>query len=96
MNGTLYASSPDCIYASARTELGDKAIIVAYEDPVITSDKTHVVAVNCAAGEYLYFDGFKGKGYRVVNCMGETVADGVISSDIEKIAVPTAGMAYVN
>ena len=38
----------------------------------------------------------KDKNYTVVNCMGEEVSAGVFATDIEEIAVPTAGMVFIN
>jgi len=96
LNGTLYAASPATTYSQAYAEKDGEAVAVAYEDRVIRGPWNKLSAVNCSAGNHLYLDGFAGKKFRVTDCKGEHVSDGMIYSDVEKIAVPAGGIVYVD
>ena len=37
----------------------------------------------------------KDKGYKVLDCTGEAVASGAFESNLQEIAVPTAGMVII-
>lgn len=95
LGGKLYAHDPGALYSSAYAEKNGEAVWVSYEDPVVRKVAEKTYAVNCGAGEHLFFDGFSGKKFRVVDCMGGAVSDGMIYSDVEKIAVPAGGIVCV-
>ncbi|MBQ7715408.1 MAG: alpha-galactosidase [Clostridia bacterium] len=95
MNGTLYAASPETTYSQAYVEKDNEAVLVAYDDPVVKCKWNSFTAVNCGAGDCLYFDGANGLSYKVVNCTGDEVSRGTFSADIEKLPVPRGGMVFV-
>ncbi len=95
LDGTLYASAPCTVYSRAYSKKGKKAVWAAYENPVVDIDCDDLCAVNCSCHEHLYIDGKKGKHFTTVNCMGETVSEGVIESSTQKLPVPTAGMVFI-
>ncbi len=95
LDGKLTAENPECNYSSACSTLGDKSVITSYTNPVITVKTKITVAVNASMYNSLIIKGAKDKKYTVVNCMGEEIAKGTISADIEEINVPTAGMIYI-
>ena len=94
LNGKLYAFDPGAVYSKAYSEKDGKAVSVSYEDPTVQGDWESLVAVNCTGKTYLYLDGFAGKSYKTVNCMGEEIGSGTLS-EISKISVPRGGMIYV-
>jgi len=95
LDGKLTAENPECNYSSACSTLGDKSVITSYTNPVVNIKTNVAVAVNASMYNSLIIKGAKDKNYKVVNCMGEEVATGTLSSDIEEIEVPTAGMIFV-
>ncbi|MBQ4066460.1 MAG: alpha-galactosidase [Clostridia bacterium] len=95
LNGSLYANAPGTLYSKAYSEKDNRAVCVNYEDPVVDGNWESFTAVNCTGGAFLYLDGFEGKSYRAVNCMGETLAEGTLTAGIEKITVPRGGMIFV-
>ncbi|MBR6675878.1 MAG: alpha-galactosidase [Clostridia bacterium] len=92
--GKLYADAPGTLYSKAYSEKDGEAVCVCYEDPTVSGSWDSLTAVNCTGGTHLYFDGYGGKSYKVVNCMGEALSEGTLSS-LEKIAVPRGGMVFV-
>ena len=95
LDGALYASAPGTMYSCAYSVKDGKAIYVNYENPVVKGDFKEVTAVNCGPERELVFDGFAGKGYRIVNCKGEKVCSGSLILDLEKLSVPSGGMVFV-
>ena len=96
LGGKLYARDPGALYSSAYAEKDGEAVWVSYEDPVVLRVAEATSAVNCSAREHLYFEGFAGKNYTVVNCTGDEVSRGTIKADLEKIAVPAGGIAFIS
>lgn len=94
LDGELYAFDPGAVYSKAYSEKDKRAVCVNYEDPTVVGSWESFTAVNCTGGGYLYMDGFGGKSYEVVNCMGEKLSDGVLAP-LEKISVPRGGMIFV-
>ena len=95
LDGKLTAENPECNYSSACSTLGDKSVITSFTNPVICVKTKDAVAVNASMYNSLIIKGAKDKNYTVVNCMGEEVAKGTISADIEEINVPVAGMIFI-
>lgn len=95
LGGKLYAKSPETTYSQAYSELDGRAVAVAYTDPVISGSWRELAAVNCGAGDALFFEGFAGRSFCTVNCKGEKLASGTVASPIEKIEVPRGGMVFI-
>ena len=95
LNGKLTALNPESNYSLASSELGNKAVITSFTNPVIEVITEKTVAVNASMHESLVVKGAQGKEYKTVNCMGEETASGVIASSLEEIPVPTAGMMFI-
>ena len=95
LDGTLYATDPGTVYSKAYSEKDGKAICVNYEDPTVECKWNSFVVVNCTGGNTIYLDGGKGKSYKTVNCMGETLCEGEIASCVEKLSVPRGGMIFI-
>ncbi len=94
LDGTLYAEAPGTVYSKAYSEKDGEAVCVNYEDPVVCGNWEKFTAVNCTGAPFLYFDGFEGKEYKVVNCMGEELSCGTLSA-LCKVSVPRGGMVFV-
>lgn len=92
--GKLYADAPGTLYSKAYSEKDGRAVCVCYEDPTVSSKWDSFTAVNCTGGKHLYLDGYAGKSYKTVNCMGEELDCGTLA-EISKIAVPRGGMIFV-
>jgi len=95
LDGTLYASNPGTVYSKAYCEKDGRAVCVNYEDPTVQSHWESFTAVNCTGKSFLYIENCGGKSYKAVNCMGETLCEGVFATDLEKIPVPRGGMVSV-
>lgn len=95
LNGKLTALNPESNYSLASSELGNKAVITSFTNPIIEVRTEKTVAVNASMHESLVVKGAQGKEYKTVNCMGEETASGVIASSLEEIPVPTAGMMFI-
>ena len=95
LDGRLTAEHPECNYSSACSTLGDKSVITTFTSPLVDVKTSYAVVVNATKYDSLIVKNALNKAYTVVNCMGEEIATGVISADIQEIEVPTAGMIFV-
>ena len=96
LDGRLTAEHPECWYSSACSTLGDKAVITTFTDSVVTVDTDSAVVVNASKYKSLIIKNAKNKSFRVVNCMGDTLSQGIINNDIEEINVPVSGMVFLD
>lgn len=92
LDGKLTATNPECEYSLVCSELNDKAVFTAYSDTVIPVKTKETAAVNATAAESLIIKNASGYNYAVTSCTGEKLSEGTISSDLEEIRVPIAGM----
>ena len=96
IDGKLIADGLDCNYSLVRSEKDGKAIFTAYGNTLIPcADYESVIAVNGTGRQELILRGAKGRSYRVVNCMGEEIANGVIDADLAPVFVPVSAMIFV-
>ena len=95
LEGRLTAENPECNYSTASSVLGDKSVITAFTNPVAEITTCEAVAVNASMHKELILKGAQGKAYKVVNCMGEEIANGTITADLTAIPVPKAGMVFI-
>lgn len=95
LDGKLTAKNPESEYSIVSSVLDGKEVITSYTDTVITVTEGYTVAVNGTAGTRIIIKNAKGKEFRVVNCMGEEITNGTIQTSIEEIAVPVAGMIFI-
>ena len=92
LDGKLTASEPWANYSTARSTLGDKEIISTYADGLVELKTKWSAVVNCTAKDALIIKGGNGRGYSVVDCMGNKLAEGVIDADLYEVAVPLTGI----
>ena len=95
LDSKLTATNPECEYSLVSADLENKSVFTAYSDRVIPVKTKETVAVNATAENALIIKNAKGKNYRVVNCMGEEISNGVIGSDLQEIPVNISGMIFI-
>lgn len=96
LEGKIFAENPESVYSVVRSEKGGKAIVTSYTDRVIDCGANReVIAVNCSRSKELILSGALGKTFKVVNCMGETLSQGIIDCKVFEVKVPMAGMVFV-
>jgi hypothetical protein len=78
------------------SRLSDKEFYTAFNDVVITVTVNECVAVNASAYKSLIIKNAENKNYKVLNCMGNKISEGIIKSNLEEIAVPVAGIIFIN
>lgn len=96
LDGKLTATNPECEYSLVCSRLDDTEIYTAYSDTVIPVTEKRTIAVNATASNSLIIKNAINKNYRVLNCMGEEIAKGVLSDVLQEIEVPTAGIIFVD
>ncbi len=97
LDGKLLAANPESAYSLVCAEKDGKAIFTAYTDTLIDCRKyNEIIAVNSSRSSALIIKGAENKAYKVVNCMGEEISQGVINSSLEEINVPLAGVVFVS
>lgn len=96
LDGKLLAANPESAYSLVCSEKNGKAVFTAYTDSVIDmSAYSEAASVNCTRYGALIIKNAKGKSYRVVNCMGEELANGKIEGKLCEIEVPLSGIIFV-
>lgn len=50
--------------------------------------------MNVSPKKALYVKGAAGRRYRVVNCLGEEIENGIISAPLQEIVVPMSGILF--
>lgn len=96
LDGKFTAQNPESQYSIVCSTLGDKSVVTVYTNNVVEVKTGEFVAVNASGCDTLIIKKASGKKYRIVNCMGEEVESGVISAGLEELAVPMAGMVFIN
>jgi hypothetical protein len=96
LEGKLTATNPESEYSLVCSRLDDTEIYTAYSDTVIPVTAKKTIAVNATVGNTLIIKNALDKNYRVLNCMGQEIANGVLSANLQEIEVPTAGIAFVD
>lgn len=96
IDGKLIAANPESGYSIACSYKDGKAIFTSYTDIIIDCrNYNEIIALNSSRSKTLVIRGANAKGYKVLNCMGETVSEGVINGELCEIAVPLAGMICI-
>jgi alpha-galactosidase len=96
IDGKILAANPESAYSIVCSEKDGNAIFTSYTDTVIDcSAYNEIVAVNCSRSKNLILKGALGKSFKVVNCMGEKILEGIIDCRIFEVEVTTAGMVFV-
>ena len=96
LDGKLTATNPESEYSLVCSRLDDTEIYTAYSDTVIPVTAKKTIAVNATVGNTLIIKNALDKNYRVLNCMGQEIAKGVLSANLQEIEVPTAGIVFVD
>ncbi len=95
LDGKLTAKNPESNYSVAKCVLRDKAVTVSYTNPLIEVCEDETAVVNASMNRTLIIKGADKKSCRVVNCMGEEILNGRITSEIEEVTVPVSGIIYI-
>ena len=95
LDGEFKAYNPEVNYSQASASNETTEIITAYSNPIIEVTKKKCIAVNATGANSLILRGGENKTYTVLNCMGETTAQGTFSHSLEEISVPNSGMIIV-
>ena len=96
MEGKILAANPESAHSIVCAEKDGKAIFTSYTDTLVDCRAySEIVAVNCSRSKSLIFKGAMGKAYKVVNCMGETLATGKLDAALCEVDVPMSAMVFV-
>lgn len=96
VEGKILAANPESAYSIVCAEKDGKAIFTSYTDTVVDCRAySEIVAVNCSRSKSLILKSAAGKSYKVVNCMGETLAEGELDSALCEVDVPMSAMVFV-
>lgn len=96
LNGKILAANPESDYSIVCARGTDKVIYTAYTDCLIESvGEKEVIAVNVTRHNELIFKNLKNRSYKVVNCMGEELLKGSLSSELAAVKVPLGGIIFI-
>ena len=95
LDGKLTAKNPESNYSIAKSVFSDKAVTVTYTSPLIEISESETAAVNASMNTALIIKGAAGKSFYAVDCRGESISEGVFSSNLEEAAVPVSGMIFI-
>lgn len=94
LDGSLRLYDPQAFYSKASAQLGEESFTVLYTANTVQRETEKTTLVNCGQARTLYLEGFGGCAYRVVNCMGEAVSQGILEN-LSGLSVPAAGVIYL-
>ena len=94
LDGQLQLWDPQAFYSKASARMGEESITVLYSATALQRQTEKTTIVNCGPARKLYLDGFAGKAYRIVDCMGKETAQGVLA-ELSALTVPCAGMILI-
>ena len=95
LDGRLRAQNPESAYSIVCADKDGCAIYTCYTDTLVDcTEYSQTVAVN-STPKSLLIKGADKKPYRVLDCMGNTVSQGVVCGEICQISVPLAGIAFI-
>ncbi len=96
LDGKLTATNPESEYSLVCSTYNDNAVFTSYNDTVISVKTKSAVVVNASIKKHLIIKNANNYSFKVINCMGEEIANGQIESNLQEIRVPTAGMIILN
>lgn len=94
LDGQLQLWDPQAFYSKASARMGEESITVLYSATALQRQTEKTTIVNCGPARKIYLDGFAGKTYRIVDCMGRETAQGVLE-ELSALTVPCAGMILI-
>ena len=93
LTGKLTLSAPEAFYSKATATLADREVTVLYTDATVVKGTEHTTVVNCGVKRRVYLDGFGGRRYRIVDCMGQETECGVLT-ELCAVTIPGAGALF--
>ena len=95
LDGKLTAKNPECQYSQVCSTLQEKAVFTVYADRIVDVRTKEAAVVNASGESTLIVKNAAGKKFRTVNCMGEELAAGTISGNLEEAEVPLSGILFL-
>lgn len=95
LNGKLIAFDPENSYSQAISTLDNKSVVAVYTDRVVDVKTEECIIVNAGTRKSVIIKTFSDMDYTVVNCLGEKVSEGTVTSSLAEIPVPVAGIIYL-
>jgi alpha-galactosidase len=93
LEGKLALYSPEAFYSKATATLSGRELTVLYTDTTVVKGADCTTVVNCGPERRVYMDGFSGQCYKIVDCMGKEVGDGVLT-ELCAVTLPCAGVLF--
>ena len=95
LNGELTAENPECNYSLVTSRGKDCQITAVYADSVVYCAEKNNIIVNVTKEKGIVIENCRGKLFRILNCMGEEIQNGVVESEIMRLPVPMSGMVFI-
>ena len=97
LDGKLTAENPESLYSQVRSEKDGKAILACYTNNICDMGENKcMTVVNASSNDSIIIKNADGAEFAVVNCMGEEIRKGKISTSLFEISVPCSGMVFIN
>ena len=96
IGGRLLAANPESLYSIVLAERDGQAIFTAYTDTVVDcADYSEVIAINASRHRALILKHADGRAYKVLDCMGNLLAEGRVTGALCEVGVAPCGMVCV-
>ncbi len=95
LEGKLTALCPESRYVQACAALGDTAVVTCYADCLVTAQTLKLVVINASMRNELVIKNCGNRRYRINDCMGTTLASGVVGDALASFEVPRGGMVFL-
>ncbi len=96
LDGKLTAKGLENDYSLASATLDNKSVTALYTNALAEIKTDYAVVVNAGGFESVIVKAQKERKYKTVNCMGEELERGTAAAGLNEIAVPKAGMIFID
>jgi alpha-galactosidase len=96
LGGKLVGYHPECSYTKAVCTLKNKSVIALYTDNIANVKSEKCIVVNAGTNKTVIVKTIKDMKYRIVNCFGEAIDEGVLNTSITELSVPVSGVIFLD
>ncbi len=96
LGGKLVGYRPENGYSKATCTLKNKSVVALYTDNVVKVEGDSCIIVNAGTNKTVILKTIKDVKYKIVNCVGEVVEEGIVDSALAELEVPVSGIIFLS
>jgi alpha-galactosidase len=96
LGGKLVGYHPENGYSKAICTLKNKSVVALYTDNVLKVESDSCIIVNASTNKTVILKTIKDMKYKIVNCVGDVVEEGIVDSALVELEVPVSGIIFLS